>query len=108
MRRLMVWRRERAGQQRPGDATFTARCAYGYGTDRVCQTHESVLLVVRVDRGPQLPAGWAYGTLEPWSRPAAFCPAHSPGGTGAKYVEAPAEYVAGGLPAVFLAGGIGL
>ncbi|MFF4205500.1 nucleoside 2-deoxyribosyltransferase domain-containing protein [Streptomyces sp. NPDC001668] len=108
--RLGAWRRDtRARQRRPGDVQLTARCAYGHGTDRACRTHESVLLVVRADGTPELPPGWTYGTLgESHSLPAAFCPAHGPGATQARYVEAPAEYVEGGLPAVFLAGGIGL
>ncbi|WP_405968959.1 nucleoside 2-deoxyribosyltransferase domain-containing protein (plasmid) [Streptomyces sp. NBC_00015] len=85
------------------------RCTYGYGTAGSCRAHDSVLLVVEADSDPQLPAGWTYGRLsELSSLPAAMCPAHSPGGAGAKYVEAPSEYTPGGLPAVFLAGGIGL
>lgn len=65
--------------------------------------------MVAADSTPQLPTGWTYGRLsELSSLPAALCPAHSPGGAGAKYVEATSEYTPGGLPAVFLVGGIGL
>lgn len=95
--------------RRPGDVQLSVRCAYGHGTDGACRAHDSVLLVVAADSTPQLPTGWTYGRLsELSSLPAALCPAHSPGGAGAKYVEAPSEYTPGGLPAVFLAGGIGL